>query len=473
MGFMPDITNLLKYLPPSPERQTFLFSATLSPAIRKIASESLSSNYKYINCVSDDAPPTHAHIPQYHTVLPAAGEQFSHILRLLAHDQLTNPKKSKTIVFLPTTKFTALFADFLRVARKDSLPAGNHTSVYELHSQKSQDSRTRASNAFRSDKMGASVLVTSDVSARGVDYPGVTRVIQVGVPKSGEVYVHRVGRTGRAGTEGRGDLVILPFERKFLSTQMKHLPLKPLTVEEHTSQLLEIAKKYDEDPKAFWGGEIPVVKKPRSTPRNPTVFKSNFFPAETIVPIVEDIPRVISDLVSGGEPQAYDDTFASLLGYYIGLSEELDLYKSEVLEACQVWAEVAFGIPKPYVSTTMREKLGLLGEQKRLEQQERRKEERMMNDARKRGFKAPSKTPWMGRGNRRSREARESQSSDGGYGRNSDDGYRRNSDGGYRKNSDDGYRRNSDGGYRRNSDGGSRFGGERRNKTFRGRRDDD
>jgi len=320
------------------------------------------------------------------------------------------------------------------------------------------------------------VLVTSDVSARGVDYPGVTRVIQVGVPKSGEVYVHRVGRTGRAGTEGRGDLVILPFERKFLSTQMKHLPLKPLTVEEHTSQLLEIAKKHDEDPKAFWGGEIPVVKKPRSTTRNPTVFKSNFFPAETIVPIVEDIPRVISDLVSGGEPQAYDDTFASLLGYYVGLSEELDLYKSEVLEACQVWAEMAFGIPKPYVSTTMREKLGLLGEQKRLEQQERRKEQRMMNDSRKGGFRAPSQSPWMGRGKRRLREARDrddSQSYDGGYRRNSDDGYKRNSGDGYRRNSDDGFRRNSDGGFRRNSDGGSRFGGERKNKTFRGRRDDD
>ena len=319
------------------------------------------------------------------------------------------------------------------------------------------------------------MLVTSDVSARGVDYPGVTRVIQVGVPKSGEVYVHRVGRTGRAGTQGQGDLVILPFERKFLSTQMRHVPLKPLTVEEHTSQLLEIAKKHDEDPKAFWGGEIPYVKKPKFTIRNSNVPKSNFFPAETIVPIIEDIPRVISDLVSGGEPQVYDDTFASLLGYYVGLSEELNLYKSEVVEACQKWAELAFGIPTPYVSTSMREKLGLLGEQKRLEQQERRKEERMMNDSRKRGFRAPSKTPWMGRGNRKLRETREkenSQSFDSGYRRNSDDGYRRNSEDGYRRNSDDGYRRNSDDGYRRNSDDGSRFGGERRNKTFRGRRDD-
>ena len=445
MGFMPDILRILKYLPPSPERQTFLFSATLSPAIRKIASESLSSNHKYINCVSDDAPPTHAHIPQFHTVLPSAEGQFPHILRLLAHDQFVNPKNSKVIVFFPTTKFTALFADFLREARKDTLPAGTHTSIYELHSQRSQDSRTRASNAFRSDKSGASVLVTSDVSARGVDYPGVSRVIQVGVPKSGEVYIHRVGRTGRAGTEGRGDLVILPFERKYLSTQMKHLPLKPLTVEEHTSQLIELAKKYDEDPQAFWGGEIPVVKKSRFTGRSSAIPKSPFFQLESMAPVLEDIPRTVTDLISGGQAEAYDETFASLLGYYIGISEELKLYKSEILEACQKWAVEAFGIPTPYVSMSMRERLGLAGEQKRLEQQDRRREGRRMEDVRSRGFQAPSKTPWMGRGKRKLREARERDSS-------------QSFDNGYRRSSNDGFRKAS--------------GGEFRNKSFRGRRDD-
>ena len=93
-----------------------------------------------------------------------------------------------------------------------------------------QASRTRTSEAFRSQRSGAAILVSSDVSARGVDYPGVTRIIQIGISGSSEQYVHRIGRTGRAGTGGRGDLVLLPWEMGFLSTQLGDMPLKPLTV---------------------------------------------------------------------------------------------------------------------------------------------------------------------------------------------------------------------------------------------------
>ncbi len=71
--------------------------------------------------------------------------------------------------------------------------------------------RTKMSNTFRKTTDQPTILVTSDVSARGVDYPGVTRVIQVGIPHSMEQYIHRVGRTGRAGMDGRGDLVLLPW----------------------------------------------------------------------------------------------------------------------------------------------------------------------------------------------------------------------------------------------------------------------
>lgn len=67
---------------------------------------------------------------------------------------------------------------------------------------------------------GASVLLTSDVSARGFDYPGVTRVIQAGIPSSTEQYVPRIGRTCRTVSQGRGDLVLLNWKVGFVAWQL-------------------------------------------------------------------------------------------------------------------------------------------------------------------------------------------------------------------------------------------------------------
>ena len=80
----------------------------------------------------------------------------------------------------------------------------------------SQPARTRASDAFRGSR-GNSVLFTSDVSARGVDYPDTTLVIQLGAVTDRETYVHRLGRTARAGTAGEGLLLLTEDERPFLT----------------------------------------------------------------------------------------------------------------------------------------------------------------------------------------------------------------------------------------------------------------
>jgi len=236
LGFREDVEAIMKYLPSTPKRQTFLFSATVSRPVQQIARKVLDKNHAFINCVSEDSP-VHAHVPQYHTVLPDASAQIPHILRLLAHDQLTNPGLSKTVVFFPTTKQTQLFSSLIRELGQATLPSGRATKVYEMHSKRAQNIRSSTSEAFRNDKSGAAILITSDVSARGVDYPGVTRVIQVGMPKGTDVYVHRVGRTGRAGTLGRGDLVLLPWETSFVTWQMNGIPLKSVTINEMQSQV--------------------------------------------------------------------------------------------------------------------------------------------------------------------------------------------------------------------------------------------
>ncbi|KAF9489587.1 DEAD-domain-containing protein [Pleurotus eryngii] len=349
LGFREDIESIKKFLPSSPERQTFLFSATVSSAVQQIAKSFLSDNHAFINCVSGSDPsPVHAHVPQYHTVLPTAAHQIPTVLRLLAHDQLSNPGSSKAIIFFPTTKMTVMFANILRDVARQCLPAGRNTRVFELHSKRAQESRTRTSDAFRADTSGASVLITSDVSARGVDYPGVTRVIQVGIPSGAEQYVHRVGRTGRAGrTNGRGDLVLLPWEVSFVTWQLTKVPLKPLTVSELKAQVTELAAKHDANPTAFFDDA--------NVPR-----KSNIFSTQPHAPILADVDRTASDLLAKVDPTDIEETFMSLLGFYVGHAQELRIRKGEILEGCKDWAVDAMGLQAPpHISPTMLDRLGL------------------------------------------------------------------------------------------------------------------
>ncbi|KAM7254470.1 hypothetical protein ACFE04_003850 [Oxalis oulophora] len=93
-------------------------------------------------------------------------------------------------------------------------------NVRELHSRKPQIYRARISEEFKESKK--LILVTSDVSARGMNYPDVTLVIQVGIPSDREQYIHRLGRTGR---EGEGILLLAPWEQYFLH-DLKDLPLE-------------------------------------------------------------------------------------------------------------------------------------------------------------------------------------------------------------------------------------------------------
>jgi ATP-dependent RNA helicase MSS116 len=116
-------------------------------------------------------------------------------------------KPSKVVVFFPTARMVSFFAEFFQ--------EGFEHPIIELHSKKSQSARNTASDKFRRAKNA--ILFTSDLSARGIDWPDCTTVIQVGSPESRDQYIHRLGRTARAGKDGTGLLVLLPFEAQFLS----------------------------------------------------------------------------------------------------------------------------------------------------------------------------------------------------------------------------------------------------------------
>lgn len=376
MGFADDIATVTSHLPDSANRQTFLFSATVSKQIEMIARKALKKDHVYIDTVPVDDVGTHLRIPQYHTVLPSAEDQIVHILRLIAHDQLLHARQAaenggvgggKTIVFLPTTRLTQLFSLILS-SMKTHLPWGRDTRVIEIHSKKSQEQRTRASDDFRRHKSGYSVLVTSDVSARGVDYPGVTRVIQVGVPTSRDIYIHRVGRTGRAGKDGRGDLVLLPWEVGFLSWQLNDIPLKPFTVGEGQRQLQALAQDYDESPPEL--GKVPATaaesrsragtggggsRDRRDRPLRPVGIQTPLTPRlDTLAESLKtNVLPTIDDL-------SINETFSSLLGYYIMKAHELRTTKEVVLTGVKDWTVGAMGLEEaPYVSAQFLSKLGM------------------------------------------------------------------------------------------------------------------
>ena len=206
-GFRREIQRILSYLPRKEKRQTMLFSATIPKGLKGVMQESMKDDYIEVDCVKDGVAsvPTNLRVKQSHIILPSIETILPSIYSILQHATKTKPYK--VVVFFPTARMVSFFADFLN--------DGFQSPIIELHSKKSQSSRNTASENFRTAKNA--ILFTSDLSARGIDYPDVTSVIQVGMPESRDQYIHRLGRTARAGREGTGLLVLLPFESRFIS----------------------------------------------------------------------------------------------------------------------------------------------------------------------------------------------------------------------------------------------------------------
>ncbi|OAE29575.1 hypothetical protein AXG93_702s1290 [Marchantia polymorpha subsp. ruderalis] len=214
MGFKKDLDRIIKMLPAA--RQTLLFSATVPPEVHQVSQVALKKDHAFIDTVGKDDEETHAKVEQSYVIVPLEN-QLESIFSLLEKHTQEEPDY-KVLVFCTTARVTGLMAEI-------STNFGYNT--LEIHSRKSQAFRTRVSDTFR-NSTGGVIMFTSDVSARGVDYPDVTLVIQLGCPSGREDYIHRLGRTGRAGKEGQGILVLAPWEKGFLRA------LKDISIEECT-----------------------------------------------------------------------------------------------------------------------------------------------------------------------------------------------------------------------------------------------
>ncbi|XP_010423044.1 PREDICTED: DEAD-box ATP-dependent RNA helicase 25-like [Camelina sativa] len=209
MGFRRDIERIIAAVPK--QRQTFLFSATVPEEVRQICHVALKPDHEFVNCVQEGAGETHQKVTQMYMI--ASLDRHFSLLYGLLKEHITENVGYKIIIFCTTAMVTRLVADLLG---KLCL------NVREIHSRKPQSYRTRVSDEFRKSK--SIILVTSDVSARGVDYPDVSLVVQMGLPSDREQYIHRLGRTGRKGKEGEGILLLAPWEEYFLSS-VKDLPI--------------------------------------------------------------------------------------------------------------------------------------------------------------------------------------------------------------------------------------------------------
>ena len=214
MGFRPDVTKILNKLAEvgatPARRQTLLFSATMPSDVLGIAKFAMKPDAVLVDTVGSEVS-TAAAVEQSATVC-SMGAQPAELLALMT--QLMTGDDYKVVVFFVTARLTQLYAELF-----NALGLG----VLEMHSRKSQPQRTRVADAFRDGKK--LVMFSSDVSARGMDYPDVTAVVQVGLPSDKAQYIHRLGRTARAGKSGGGYLLLADFEAFFLH-ELKELPLQ-------------------------------------------------------------------------------------------------------------------------------------------------------------------------------------------------------------------------------------------------------
>jgi len=208
MGFIQDVEKILSQVPM--ERQTAFFSATMDPSIRKLVTKFLRSPIT----VSIEQPKTApARINQVAYMIPRGWTKPRALVPIL---ELEDPDSA--LIFVRTRKAAAELTS--------QLQAAGH-SVDEYHGDLSQTQRERLLIRFRQRQVRW--VVATDIAARGIHVDDLTHVINYDLPDSVENYVHRIGRTGRAGKEGTAISIIHPLDRRKLRD-----------IENHVRQRLEI-----------------------------------------------------------------------------------------------------------------------------------------------------------------------------------------------------------------------------------------
>ena len=210
LGFIHDIQKILKFIPKN--KQTLLFSATLNNNVETLA-QSLLREPQRISVSTRNS--TTSQVKQ--VAYAVDNQDKSEILSYL----IEGGKWTQTLVFTRTKKRADEVTEFLQAEKISSLA---------IHGDKLQRERTHALKAFAAGEI--KVLVATDVAARGIDIESLPRVVNYDLPNQAEAYVHRIGRTGRAGLTGQAVSLVAPDERCYLAEIEtlinKRIPLQPV-----------------------------------------------------------------------------------------------------------------------------------------------------------------------------------------------------------------------------------------------------
>ena len=245
IGFLPDLQRILSYLPK--QRQTLLFSATFSPEIRRLAESYLQDPI----LVEVARPNATASNVEQHFYSVATDDKRRAVLKILKERSV-----GQALVFVNSKLGCARLA---RSFERDGLRTN------ALHGDKSQDERLKALEAFKKGEVD--VLVATDVAARGLDIVDLPAVFNFDVPYNAEDYIHRIGRTARAGASGlaitlvaRDDARLVADIEKLLR---KKIELEPLELDEPSRPPYRERVRRDDDESRAGSGDIRAARDSR------------------------------------------------------------------------------------------------------------------------------------------------------------------------------------------------------------------
>ncbi|CCT58691.1 DEAD/DEAH box helicase [Acetobacter pasteurianus] len=244
MGFIPDIEKIVGLLPPN--RQTLLFSATMAPTIRKLADAFL-------------------HSPKEITVARQSSVATTITTGIVVVDEYSKRETLRQLLKDPALQNAIVFCNRKRdvdILTKSLVKHG--FSAAALHGDLPQSVRFSTLEKFKNDEL--KVLVCSDVAARGIDIGGLSHVFNFDLPFHAEDYVHRIGRTGRAGREGHAYSIATPYDKALAEA------IEKLTGKEIPRMALDGVKQLE------WSDEKRLPAGRSRKPRTPQRERENTVP---------------------------------------------------------------------------------------------------------------------------------------------------------------------------------------------------
>lgn len=211
MGFIHDVKRIISKLPS--RRKTLLFSATLPDEIRSLANDLL-NNPVHISVTPPASTPRLVHQSVYHVEKENKRKLLAHVLK--------DESVTRALVFTRTKRGADRVAKDLHK---------NGILAEAIHGDKSQNARERALKAFKNNNIR--VLVATDIASRGIDVDKLSHVINFEMPEEAETYVHRIGRTGRAGHDGTALSFCAGHELPYLNNIHRKMKQHINVVEEH------------------------------------------------------------------------------------------------------------------------------------------------------------------------------------------------------------------------------------------------